>query len=99
MVYKLEDGKGSLWKAKEKNEAGTSPDYTGKLNWKGDLINLAAWINEVKDGEHAGTKYMNIKATPYEKPIMTEHESDDVLMPKKNVVHYSDAKEEDEIPF
>ncbi len=99
MAYKLEDGKGSLWK-NEKKTKDNSPDYTGKLNWKGDLISLAAWINEVQEGDHAGKKYLNIKAQPYEKPTMTEHESDDVMAsggkPAKTV-HYSDSEED--IPF
>ena len=99
MAYKLEEGKGSLWKNEKTKD--TAPDYTGKLNWNGELINLAAWINEVKEGEHAGKKYMNIKAQPYEKPTMTEHESDDVMAmgdkPKKTV-HYANKDDED-IPF
>jgi|TARA_R110000824_G_scaffold37497_6_gene115043 uncharacterized protein (DUF736 family) len=59
MAFELKDDHGSLWK-NENKEKENQPDYTGKINIGGSIMQLGGWKNTTK----AGKQYVSIKVSP-----------------------------------
>jgi len=63
MAFKLKEDHGSLWHNENKSK-DNHPDYTGKINVGGVILELGGWKNETKDGK----TYLGIKVSePMEK--------------------------------
>ena len=58
------DGSGSMFVNQRKTK-DNHPDRTGSLMWKGELIRLAGWI---KEGKNGNPPWLSISATPSDPP-------------------------------
>ena len=57
------DMSGALFKNHPK-KSETHPDYTGSAIIEGVDYFMDAWINEIKNGDKAGQKYVSVKFKP-----------------------------------
>lgn len=70
MAYEQKVNSGSLFRNKKKTKDSPKehPDHTGSINVAGIEYWLDAWINEVKSGPNAGSKYFRLRVKPKEQP-------------------------------
>lgn len=69
-------GTGSFFKNSYKEEGSNQPDWKGKINHEGELIEFAGWIKDGKKG-----KYISLSVdTPQDRPSA----------PKRNAVQEDD---------
>lgn len=64
-----------------------APTYTGKANVNGKDMQIAAWVQEIQNGEKAGNKYFSLK---FEAPL---------AQGQKTTAQASPKPEEDDLPF
>jgi hypothetical protein len=55
--------RGALFRNSDK-KSPNHPDYKGSLNVDGKEFWLDAWINEIRNGEKAGQKFMSVTVKP-----------------------------------
>lgn len=60
MAFEQKDGSGALFKNDKKGN-DRAPDYRGDANVNGELVEIAAWIKEGKNG-----KFMSLSFKPKE---------------------------------
>jgi uncharacterized protein (DUF736 family) len=58
----------------DKKDTEKHPDYTGKINFDGTDMRLAAWIKEGKNG-----KFMSLKVSPLNAPSKPEAKQESVM--------------------
>ena len=70
------------------------PVYKGSVEVDRKDYFVAGWVNEIKNGENAGKKYLKLKFTPKEE-VMTAEDAVNISKPD----HVVETKKTDEIPF
>ena len=80
MAYETKNNTGSLFPNKNKKE-DKHPDYTGKMKVNGQLMDMAGWINDYKDGKYLNLKISEYKPQTNETREYTTRASDDATIP------------------
>ena len=55
-TFEQKEGQGSLFK-NEKKTAPNQPDYRGELKWQNQLLKVAGWVKDSKNGK----KFLSLK--------------------------------------